>query len=493
MKRVGGLLFSTLLLLLTAAHIGSPNVLFDGTAGPYPVRVIVRPPEVVPGLAEVIVRLSDADVNRVSIRPVFWRAGVKGAPSGDVLTQVPGQANLYSGHLWLMSYGAYSVYVSVEGARGSGMAIVPVNSFATGRLPLPAGLGALLVVLAGVLIVGLLTLVRAGAGESLVAPGQAIDATRRRRANLVTGFAAAILAVALLGGAKWWSAEDAAYRGHMFASPRVDAQFKVDGTHRTLTLRLADTAKFRAIYSPVAPDHGKMMHLFLVSSSGMQALAHLHPVQADSLVFTTEVPSVPGGQYLLFGDIMLENGLSLTVTTRVDIPPAPGSVTPSDSDDTWDRTPEVTPLVPGATRMLSERNTMAWTGSDSGIRAGVPTDLKFEVRDSAGILVPVRPYLGMAAHAVVVAHDGSVFIHLHPMGTVTMTAQQVFALRDRGDTTAEGRLRTEHLQSATMADMPMSGQLSFPYEFPKPGRYRIWVQARPDQRVLTGTFDVTVH
>ena len=67
-----------------------------------------------------------------------------------------------------------------------------------------------------------------------------------------------------------------------------------------------------------------MMHLFLVSSTGMQAFAHLHPVQTDSLVFTTEVPSVPAGRYLLFGDIMLENGLSLTVTTRVEIPPAPG-------------------------------------------------------------------------------------------------------------------------------------------------------------------------
>ena len=33
--------------------------------------------------------------------------------------------------------------------------------------------------------------------------------------------------------------------------------------------------------------------------------------------------------------------------------------------------------------------------------------------------------------------------------------------------------------------MPMSGQLTFPYEFPKPGRYRIWVQAKPNRRVLT--------
>jgi hypothetical protein len=236
-----------------------------------------------------------------------------------------------------------------------------------------------------------------------------------------------------------------------------------------------------------------MMHLFLVSSTGMQALAHLHPVQTDSLIFTTEVPSVAAGPYLLFGDIMLENGLSLTVTRRIEIPPAPGAVTPSDSDDTWDRTANVTPVVPGAVRVMSDGYSMAWGGGDGPIRAGEPTDLRFILRDSTGTTATVRPYLGMAAHAVVVGHDASVFIHLHPMGTVSTTAQQVFALRDRGDTTQRGRLRTEKLESNEMTDMPMSGQLTFPYEFPKPGRYRIWVQVKPNRRVLTGTFDVDVR
>jgi hypothetical protein len=492
-KRIAGVAFAASLLALTAAHIGSPNVLFDGNAGPYAVRVIVRPPEVVPGLAEVVVRLQSVDAQRVSIRPVFWRAGVRGAPSGDQLSRVPGEASTYSGRLWLMAYGAYSMYVTVDGTRGSGTVIVPVSSFATGRLPLPRGLGAILVVLAVLLVAGFLTLVRAGAGESLVAPGETIDAPRRRRANVVTGFAAAILSLALFGGAMWWNAADSAYQRNMFASPKVDARFTVDASHRTLELRVHDTARFHAISSPVAPDHGKMMHLFLVSSSGMQALAHLHPIQTDSLVFRTEVPSVPAGRYLLFGDIMLENGLSLTVETRIELPPAPGAVTPQDTDDTWDRTATVTPIGPGAVHVLSDGYSMAWAGSDGPITAGTPTDLRFAVRDSTGAIATVKPYLGMASHAVIIAHDGSVFIHLHPMGTVTPTAQQVFALRDRGDTTQGGRLRTEELQPNAMMNMPMSGLLTVPYEFPKPGRYRIWVQAKPNRRVLTGTFDVDVR
>src|SRR4051812_34126166 len=161
MRRLGGLAFAFFLFVTASAHIGSPNVLFEGTAGAYPVRVIIRPPQVVPGLAEVIVRVTGNDVQHVTIRPVFWRAGVRGAPTGDELRRVPGESNVFSGHLWLMSYGAYSVYASVDGPRGSGTVIVPVNSFATGRLPLTRGLGTVLVVLAGILITGLLTLVRA--------------------------------------------------------------------------------------------------------------------------------------------------------------------------------------------------------------------------------------------------------------------------------------------------------------------------------------------
>src|SRR2546422_5456577 len=39
--------------LVASAHVGSPDTYFEGAAGAYPVRVIVRNPGVVPGLAQI--------------------------------------------------------------------------------------------------------------------------------------------------------------------------------------------------------------------------------------------------------------------------------------------------------------------------------------------------------------------------------------------------------------------------------------------------------
>ena len=138
---------------------------------------------------------------------------------------------------------------------------------------------------------------------------------------------------------------------------------------------------------------------------------------------------------------------------------------------------------------------MHWAGAGAPITTGRDTDLRFTVRDASGAIVTLQPYLGMAGHAVIAADDGSVFIHLHPMGTVSPAVQRLFALRDRGDTTTAGRLRLDDssLASPNMADMPMTGELSFPYEFPNAGRYHVWVQIKHAGKLLTGVFSTEVR
>jgi hypothetical protein len=88
-------------------------------------------------------------------------------------------------------------------------------------------------------------------------------------------------------------------------------------------------------------------------------------------------------------------------------------------------------------------------------------------------------------------HDGGVFIHLHPNGTSAMASEVAFTLRDRGDTTADGRLRLSDAAMPMGAEQALS-ELSFPYAFPSAGRYRVWVQLRIRGRIRTAAWDVSV-
>src|ERR1700674_1808432 len=111
--------------LVSWGHVGSPNVFFEGAAGPYPVHVVVRPPAVIPGVAEIAVRVR-APVTaagssappaasgrrglgklRVTAQPVQWDAGPEGAPPADVAQPVRGAPGLFAARLWMMTANSY--------------------------------------------------------------------------------------------------------------------------------------------------------------------------------------------------------------------------------------------------------------------------------------------------------------------------------------------------------------------------------------------------
>src|SRR5438270_4147871 len=104
------------------------------------------------------------------------------------------------------------------------------------------------------------------------------------------------------------------------------------------------------------------------------------------------------------------------------------------------------------------------------IEAGREEMLHLTVTDSSGKPAALEPYLGMAAHAVIARVDGTVYVHLHPMGTITLAAQQAFLARDRGDTTTGGALI---LPAAHPMVLPVESSIDIPYAFPKGGSYRL--------------------
>src|SRR5262252_6899991 len=56
--------------LASNAHVGSPDVYYEGDAGPYHLYVTVRVPQVIPGIAEIEIRSAESDVRAVEIVPM---------------------------------------------------------------------------------------------------------------------------------------------------------------------------------------------------------------------------------------------------------------------------------------------------------------------------------------------------------------------------------------------------------------------------------------
>jgi hypothetical protein len=86
----------------------------------------------------------------------------------------------------------------------------------------------------------------------------------------------------------------------------------------------------------------------------------------------------------------------------------------------------------------------------------------------------------MQGHAAFVRSDRSVFAHVHPSGSVPMAALGL---------TYPAALHMGHM--AMNEGVP--SLVSFPYGFPKPGNYRIFVQVKRAGRIETGIFDVRVE
>jgi hypothetical protein len=481
-------LFLLALFLLSPAvhaHVGSPNVFFTGTAGPWPVRIVVRPPAVIPGLAEVTVRVLAGTPAHVLVQPVQFTAGVKGAPPADEAQPVRGETGVWSGQLWIMTSGSYSVRVRLTGAAGDGLAIVPVAAERTRTLGMQRALGATLAGLGLFLFAGALTLVGVAVRESVLAPGEVPDPSRRRRARMIVIATAIFLVLILAGGKRWWDGVDAEAQKRLSRPLVTAASVRQEGAGQVLRLTVDDPRWQDPEVSTLVPDHGKLMHLFLIREQGLDAFAHLHPVRRGASSFEAPLPALPAGRYRLYADVVRESGFAQTLTAAVDLPnsgpnPAVQSAAgdpPGDPDDSWRL---AGPLDGGLT--------MTWEKKPEPLIAGREVELRFAVRDAAGRPAALEPYMGMMSHAVVNRDDGAVFVHLHPVGSFAMAAQQAF-LEKEGTPGTMGMAGMAGMDHST----PAAGEVSFPYEFPQPGRYRLWVQVKSGGAVRTGVFDAEVR
>ena len=494
------------------AHIGSPDVFYEGLVGQYPARITIRMPGVVPGRAEIIVQVRSEEAVEVSFAPISSKTAVSNTPPPEAAQAVPGETNFFTGELWLMTGGAYSINVRVRGKSGEGAVQIPVNSVAIRQLPLPPWLGGVLLALGLVLFCAGIAIVAAAAGESVLPPEVLPGNVERRKHRTAAVVTTIIFVLLLVGGRKWWNSEEANFRSRLRGGgwPDLAADVRVKGSQRILRLTIGEKELDREELA-LAPDHGKLLHLFLVQQPNHDAFAHIHPVRKGKKTFDVALPSLPEGDYAVLCDLTLAGGASSTATNTMHIPaiPGPSAATNSmktDPDDSWavdaaavrDRTGSDTIC------RLPDGDQVIWKAHPA-LRAQQDAGLRFEVRDEAGQPASLEPYMGMMSHAAVLRSDGRVFSHLHPSGNFSMAAQMFFdakiareggaeAICGPGWNTAGVDLNHSKMSHATQQSYGARGasEITLPYEFPTPGDYRLWVQIKTGGQVRTAIFDTSV-
>lgn len=494
-RRAGAL---TALIVVCSAHVGSPDAWYEGTAGPYHVVVRVVTPGVVPGVATVFARVAGTGVEQVTVQANRFDA-LAAAPPPEVAEQVDGDPGMYSAPLWIMSGGSNSVTVDVRGTLGGGKAVIPVVVVANRRLELDSKLGSVLVIVGLFLFVGLITIVGAGVRESTLAPGEVPDARRRWKARTAMALSAAFIALALFGGSRWWKLEDSRFNNSIYKPLTATATIESTAGGSVLDLRISDSlwvmrndtawlSRHRGSkWTPLIPDHGKLIHVFIIREPDLQAFAHLHPATSDSVSFTSALPPLPAGTYRVYGDIVHESGFNETLVTKVNLTGATNGQRATDPDDAFLNSAAA---PNGSSAVLEDGSTMTLEHGNTNFVAGKDASLRFKIVGAAGKPLALEPYIGMAGHAVVTRDDGAVFVHLHPSGTISMASQMAITMRQPGDTIV-GRLGQRIKASEGMhpvVSIPANGVVSFPYAFPKPGKYHMWVQVRHARRILTGAF-----
>jgi hypothetical protein len=443
------------------AHVGSPDVFLEAMAGPYRLLVTVRPPKAIPGVADVDVMATSDDVREVRMVPTpLTGVAAQFAPVPDRAVQSADDPRLFTGHLWLMSAGSWQVRVSVTGDRGEGTLSVPVPTLPQTTLAMAGPVRAILFVLMLLLASGFVAIVSAMAREARLAEGERLDGRAKRRGRIAGAIATVAMALVIYLGNLWWGVEATAYERYVY-KPLLTTATVVD---QTLRLDLHDPGWIRSRrLDDFVADHGHLMHLFVVSPE-LDRLWHLHPAQAGAGRFEQALPPVPAGNYELFADVIHATGVPETITGELTMPAMPG--TPLTGDDSaW----QASDGQPGG---------IEWIRDDKPLVAKKLTLFTFRVVDQKGQpATDLELYMGMPGHAVFVRRDRKVFAHVHPSGSAPMAAIDL-AMPSA----------SQHPQHQTSTP----STVTFPYGFPEPGQYRIFVQVKRGGSVITGAFDADV-
>jgi len=305
--------------------------------------------------------------------------------------------------------------------------------------------------------------------EAEVEPGAKTPPEYRRRAWIVMASTAVFVIAILFLGSSWWGAEANDYSRYLYKPLQMTP--KLEST--SLILELSDPGWLTSRkLDDFLPDHGHLMHLYVIHWPEMDRVWHLHPEMVGTGRFRQQLPDFARGEYKLYADVVHADGFPETMVSdwRVN---AHVHGQPLEGDDSAGTAPPISAARSDTTvAQLPDGSRMIWDRDSTPVQSKKPLLFRFHIEDANGqVAHDLELYMGMPGHAAFVRADGTVFAHIHPSGTVAMPA---LALAN---------------PSQGMNMSAPAAEVSFPYGFPEPGQYRIMVQLKRAGAVQTGVFD----
>lgn len=478
------------------AHVGSKDVFEELDTGGYKLFVTVRMPTAIPGVAAVEVRATGAPIREIHIMPlpVTGEASLH-PPTPDLMVRSKDDPDFYTGNLWMMAAGSWQVRFQISGADGDRTISVPVPAIATTVLKMNRALGTMLSLLALFLVVSMAGIIAAAVREADLKPGLVAGRDRKRQGFIAGAVTLAFMGLLLWGGMHWWNMGATDYAYDLYRP--LDVQPVLKGN--VLELKVSGyVAKNRYNYmrtrlnSDFLPDHGHLMHLYMIREPEMDAVYHVHPEYVAAGDFRMMLPTMPAGEYKLYGDVVHANGFPETLLATIHVPAGMTGSAPG-PDDAAAFPPPLSQGMLGSSCPLPDGYTMVWD-KPPVLTAGTAMIFHFALLDAKGHAAgDVVPYMGMAGHAAFVKTDGTVFAHTHPEGSASMAAMM---LANGGSDTSGDAMADMNMNMPMNMAMPgetLPNTVEFPYGFPTPGRYRIFIQMKHGNTIETGTFDAVVQ
>jgi P-type Cu+ transporter len=272
------------------------------------------------------------------------------------------------------------------------------------------------------------------------------------------------------------SAAQAGVRAQLLAPPAL-----APGQPARLAYRLADAAT-GAPLRDVTISHEQPVHL-IVARRDLQHFQHVHPQPAGAPgEYALDVTFPAPGDYLLFAEFQRGGGQGAapqTVLLRDTLAVGEAGSAPAAGPLSIDRAPRVLPAT-GPTGGVR----VALQGAGH-VHAGEPVPLTFRLEEAATgePLRDLRPYLGAAAHVVVLGENGATFAHTHGEAH---TAGEVAPSATHGGPAGSPAGAPDSHGATSGAFGP---EIEFHHTFPAPGRYKVWGQFQTSAgEVVTADF-----